>query len=367
VKKYIYQSIRGTLPFVLGFFIVGIGWGMWSSGNERRALAKATPLRVLCAENWISEAVLKQFSREHNVPVQLYTYARPSELLRQMANSDGKIDVICTSSLLLKSLVQSHWIQKTDFLTLSNRPALSIDFLHLPFDKDSEYSVPLFWNLYGFFGKNTSGPPLPASNNTWKQTWQTKRVALWGEELNILFAMTLSGVMVEERLLNEQSKTLESDIQQFAARAVQILTPDPAPIVAEALVAKTDWIMLPLGRVARLLGVNSPYRFWLPEDGGAVEVGLLVIGSKASQPALAKELINKLISTEHALEVHRRLDSGVVHSTLNSLSSIAPLQRAEALRSFPLNRISFPNMSVEALPRFQRIYDETFKSNRAER
>lgn len=341
---------------------------MWSSGNQRRALLEATPLRVLCAENWISEAVLKQFSREYNVPVQLYTYARPSELLRQMANSDGKIDVICTSSLLLKSLIQSQWIQKTDFLSLSNRQALSVDFLHLPYDQDSEYSVPLFWNLYGFFGKTTNPlTPPPNDNNTWKQTWQTKRVTLWGEELNILFAMTRSGVKVEERLLAEESKSLETDIRQFAARAVQILNPDPTPIVAEALVAKTDWIMLPLGRVARLLGVNSPYRFWLPDDGGAVEVGLLAIGSKAGQPALAKELINKLISTEHALEVHRRLGSGVVHSTLNSMSSIAPLQRAEALRSFPLNRFSFPNLSVEALPRFQKIYDETFKSNRAER
>jgi spermidine/putrescine-binding protein len=359
--------VRTFIPFVVGFFVLGVAWGVWSSGNQRRALAQATPLRVLCAENWISEAVLKQFSREHNVPVQLYTYGRPSELLSQMANSDGKIDVICTSSLLLKSLIQSHWIQKTDFLSLTNRQALSIDFLHLPFDQDSEYSVPLFWNLYGFFGKTTTTPKLPSSDDTWKQTWQNKRVTLWGEELNILFAMTRSGVKVEERLLEEESKSLENDIRQFADHAAKILKPDLAPIVAEALVAQTDWIMLPLGRVARLLGTNSPYSFWLPEDGGAVEVGLLVVGSKATQPALAKELINRLISTEHALEVHQRMGSGVVHSTLNSMSSIAPLQRAEALRRFPLNRFSFPNLSVESLPRFQRIYDETFKLNRGER
>jgi spermidine/putrescine transport system substrate-binding protein len=344
VRSYITLA----LPFLIAFFVSGIAWGMWSAKKQRRALAEAAPLRV----------------REHNVPVQLYTYSRPSEFLRQMANSDGRIDVICTSSLLLKSLVQSHWIQKTDYSQLSNLQLISVDFLHLPFDPNSEYSVPLFWNLYGFFGKSAAAPSSAA---TWKQTWQTKRVTLWGEELNILFAMSRSGVKVQEDLLEEGNKSLENDIHQFAARAAHILQPNPAPIVAEALVANTDWIMLPLGRVARLLGANSPYRFWLPEDGAAVEAGLLAIGSKADQPALAKELINELISTEHALEAHRRLGGGVVHSTLNSMSSIAPLQRAEALRSFPLNRFSFPDLSIEALPRFQKIYDETFASDRAKR
>jgi len=335
---------------------------MWSAKTQRRILASTAPLRVLCGENWISESVLKKFSAEHNVRIELYTYARPSEFLRQMANSDGRIDVICTSSLLLKSLIQSHWVQKTSFADVPNVQLIAVDFLHLPFDPNSEYSLPLFWNLYGFFGKSQGGP-----NSTWKQTWQTKRVSLWGEELNILFAMTRSGVKVEERLMEEQSKGLEEDVRQFALRAAQILKPDLAPIAAEAVASKTDWIMLPLGRVARLLGENSPYRFWLPDDGGAVEVGLLAIGSKATQPVMAKKLIGALISTEHALEVHRRMGGGVVHSSLNSMKSIAPLQRAEALRRFPLNRFEFPDLSVEALPRFQKIYDETFASDRSQR
>src|SRR5688500_16334932 len=98
---------------------------MWSAKSQRRALSEAAPLRVLCAENWISEAVLNQFSRDHNIPVQLYTYARPSEFLRQMANSDGKIDVICTSSLLLKSLIQSHWVMKSDLGDVPNLQLVS--------------------------------------------------------------------------------------------------------------------------------------------------------------------------------------------------------------------------------------------------
>ncbi len=323
-------------------------------------MASATPLRVLCGENWISEAVLTQFSRAHSVPIQFYTYSRPSELLRQLANSDGKVDVICTSSLLLKSLVQSRWIQKTDFDDVPNVQLLSVDFRHLPFDPAGEYSLPLFWDLFGFFGRQqTTGA------KTWKQTWTSKRVTLWGEELSLLNVMNRLGLKVDEKLQQEETKGIEGEIRQFALKANEVLSPELTPFSAEAMMANADWIMLPLARVARLLGENSPYRFWLPEDGGAIEVGLLAIGAKAQQPDLAKKLIGELISTEHALEVHRRLGSGVVHSTLNNLSSVAPLERAEAIRQFPLNRFAFPDLSVEALPRFQKIYDETFGRSHA--
>lgn len=328
---------------------------MWSQQRTRHQLATATPLRVLCAENWISEAVLTKFSRENNVPLEYYTYNRPSELLRQMANSDGKIDVVCTSSLLLKSLIQSHWIQKVDFEDVANIQLVSVDFRHLPFDPAGEYSVPLFWNLYGFFGKTET-----QQAKTWKQTWSSKRVTLWGEELNLLHVMNRLGMKVEENLERENVKGIESEIHQFASKASDILPPDFAVGSAEAMMSKADWILLPLAKVARLVGENSPYRFWLPEDGGAVEVGLLAVGAKSTQPELAKKLIGQLISTEHVLEVQRRLGSGVVNTTLNNLSSIAPLQRPEALRQFPLNRFEFPDVSVESLPRFQKIYDETF-------
>ncbi len=317
-------------------------------------MSQATPLRVLCAENWLSESTLHAFSREHNVPVQLWTYARPSEFLRQMANTDGKVDVICTSSLLIKSLIQSHWILKTDYSTVRNLQQISVDFQNLPFDPHRDYSVPLFWNLYGFFGKSTVTPTL-----TWKQAWSGKKVALWGEELVLLDVMSRLGINVEEKLESEQTKSLEDDIRRFTTQASEIFRPDTPDLTADALTAKSDWILLPLGRAARWLGDNAPYKFWLPEDGAAMEIGLLSIGARSEQVPLAKKLIDLLLSTEHAEDVHRRLGAGVVHVTLNNATSVAPSQRAESIRNFPLNRFRFPDVNVEALPRFQKIYDET--------
>jgi spermidine/putrescine-binding protein len=329
-------------------FACGVTWGVWQSRHKKEMFASATPLRVLCGGEWVSDEMIRRFSGQYGVPVQLYTYERPSDFLRQLANSDGKIDVICTSSLLLRGLVANKWVGKVDLAKIPNHRHLAVDFAQMPYDPNSEYSVPLFWNLYGLFGKIESADP-----GNWRQTWQTKKVVLWGEDLNMFHLQArLKGA-------GDEKPAGDDDIRSFAKAAVEILKPGPSSISAEALIGKSDWIQLPLSRVARLLGEKSPYKFWLPQDGGVVEVGVFTVGSKAQQPDFAMKFINEAISTEEALAAHKRLEAGVVHASLSALGSIAPLEKAEAVRAFPLTRFTFPDLDLEALPHFQKIMDET--------
>ncbi len=339
-------------------FATGIAFGFWSHKKQQQAMSKNPPLRVLCAENWLPDAVLREFSAKNKVPIQQFTYANPSEFLRQMANADGKIDLICTSSLLLKSLIASQWIKKHDYASLENSKYISVDFLHLPYDPESEYSIPVYWNLYGFFGK---GEGQAAS---WKQTIQSKKVSLWGDDLNVLNILSRNGVRIEERLQDSESKSLDTDLRKFMQSIAQIYEPTNSAIAAESITSKVDWIQIPLSHVARLVGETSPYRFWLPTDGDTVEVGLYAIGAKSERSDMALKLINHLISSDQALDLHKRLGASVVHSSLHHLDSIAPLQKADALRRFPLTRYAFPDLNVDAIPRFQKFFAESKKSQR---
>jgi len=355
--------VRRILKYILwtslACFALGIGWGFWWQNQKKISLAQNPPLRVLCAENWIPDSVLKEFSAKHNISVVQWTYSNPSEFLRQMANADGKVDVICTSSLLIKSLINSRWIKKLDFAGLDNAKFISVDFLHLPYDPESNYSVPVFWNLYGMFGKGES------SAASMKQTIQTKKVSLWGDELNVLNLLARTGVKIEERLQDSETKTLEQDVRKFIQSVAQIYPPTSAAISAEAITSKVDWIQIPLSHVSRLIGEASPYRFWLPTDGGTVEVGLFAVGERSDKTEKSLELINHLISTDLALDLHKRINASVVHTSLNHLDSIAPLQKAEALRRFPLTRYVFPDLSVDAIPRFQKLFSERQTSSSA--
>jgi spermidine/putrescine transport system substrate-binding protein len=352
MKKY----VLAVAIIALCCFVGGILWGTWSLQLRRQKLAQSAPLRVLCGESWLPLSALEKFSQENNVRIEQYTFRHSGDFLRQMANADGKIDVICTSSLLVRSLVRSHWLKKTNFSTLPNMKLISIDFAHLPYDPNSEYTVPLFWNLYGFVGK--SEPP----KLTWRQIWQTKHIALWGDELNVLHQMSRLDLNAEERIEEDQkTEALGLAFKKFTRGGIRFLKPDIAvPPTSDAVLGRAEWVQLPLSYIAPVLSSpDSPYHFWLPEDGATVEVGVLTIGERSTQPDLAQQLINELIDTPQAQQTHAQLGAGVVHSSLNGLASLNALQKPEALRKFPLNRLSFPDVDVQDLPRFQKIFEDS--------
>jgi hypothetical protein len=75
-------------------------------------------------------------------------------------------------------------------------------------------------------------------------------------------------------------------------------------------------------------------------------------------------LINELISTNDALYTHTKLGMGIVHSSLEGVASVAKLQKPEALREFPLNKLTFPDVDLQDIPRFQKIFNESVKAGR---
>ena len=323
--------------------------------KQAEALAHSVPLRVLCAEKWLNSETLEKFSHRHNVRIQQWTYATPGEFLRQMANADGNVDVICASSFLVKSLVKSGWLKKMNYQELPNAKLLGVDFSHLPFDREGEYTVPAYWNLFGFFGKEDPKPM------TWKQIAQDKKIALWGRELNVLEYTERMGLDVEKRLTEEENskegKALDEELKHFVKSSVHFIKPDEKADPA-ALLDHYEWVEVPLGRVAGILAKDQSYGFWLPQDGAPVEMGVYSVGEKSAQPELAMKLINVLISSEEAAALHERLHTGVVQSSLNNKDGVAPLEKTDALRQFPLNRLQFPELNLEAVPRFQKIYDQ---------
>jgi spermidine/putrescine-binding protein len=343
-----------VIVVIVAFFAVGVGWGLWYQTKRRAQLANATPLRVLCADNWISPGLLEKFSAEHGVPIQFFTYSKPSEFLRQMANSDGKVDVVCSSSLLLRSLVRSHWIKSASYAELPNAKTIAVDFLHLPYDTQAKFGLPLFWNLYGFFGKDEE------LDGSIQKVIKAEKVAVWGDELNILHMLGRTGVNIDQRVEQEEGKGLETDIRGFLKTVAQVVPIDTKASSADAYLGKWDWIELPLARVADYL--SNDYHFVLPDEGAAMEIGLVSVGEKSTKSELALMLINELVSPEQGLETHRRLNAGVVHQTFDNVDGISSWQRPQALRKFQLNRLAFPDLNIEALPRFEKIYDENTAS-----
>src|SRR5262249_8831601 len=158
-------------------------------------------------------------------------------------------------------------------------------------DSTGEYTVPLDWNLFGFFGKGDAPEGMG-----WKQVWGSKKIALWGEALNILYILSRLGLNIEQRLEEEPDrhtgKTGDDEVRKLSQSDVRFLKPTTQEMTDDAAVEGLEWIEQPVARVARLLTSKPEIHFWLPEDGAIMELGVFAVGDKASQPDLALELVD---------------------------------------------------------------------------
>ncbi len=316
-------------------FLVGTGWGFWSRRQETKlGLPAQSQLTVLCPSNWFSNALLDKFAIDHSLKVRLWTYDNANEFLRQMASANGHVDVICTSSLIIRDLVKNNWIAEVDFMrNLPGLAKVSADFLHLSYDPELKYSVPVFWSLYGWLMQKDIRPPGPAElggANAWLEL---------APDLG-LFALLNS---LEPVHRPSKISTLNLRVEDLSIEPLK----------------KYRWTFSTLAKASEILNINNGYHFELAEIGSFLEIGVLAIGARSENQQLAKALMELAYSDTN---MNHLLKHQAVGSLLNSSEKdarIGSLRKPSALRLYSLKLIEFPELSSDAIPQFHKYLSES--------
>lgn len=134
--------------FVL-FFGFGFLWGKFYYYGDQQPLEVfgKRELRVLASPQLISDDVLENYHMQHQTQIFLDTYETDSEFKEKTQNEN--YDVVFVSSDLSKDLILQEKLLNTSNEQLKNKTYVSADFSKLPYDKELNYVVPLFWGLRG--------------------------------------------------------------------------------------------------------------------------------------------------------------------------------------------------------------------------
>lgn len=334
------------------FFALGLGWGVWS--NHVSAAARGE-LIVLCPKSWLPPETTEQISRRIKARVVQLDFDSWSEFVRLAANTQGKADVICFHSFIARDLIQGQFLDKAQFKNLSHFSDVSVDFLKLPFDPDFDFSAPLFWGVNGFVVKDVQP-------TTWKSAWPTQghKMSLLYPDPELLWRMSQSGLdMPDDDEGDDTSKKMDNFVQTFFKTLSDVSSnrPDPTP---EDL-AKFQFIQLSSGPAALFLKNHSDWKYWLPSDGVSLWFGMAGIGAQSRFKAQARDFIDELLRPERALALHKILNHGVVQGSLDGDERILPMQKAKYFREIPLDRVRFPNLTLEILPRWERLVSESHR------
>lgn len=336
------------ISIIAAFFVLGLGWGFLSA---RFGGSSNGELIVLCPKTWLPPEITEDVSRRMKIRVVQLDFDSWSSFVRLLANTQGKADVVCFHSFLAKDLIQSHFLDKSQFKNLSRFSHVSVDFLKLPFDPEFDYTAPLFWGVNGFVVKDVTP-------TTWKTAWPTQghKMSLLYPDLELLSRMKQSGLEIRDEEENENSKKLDSFVQGFIKSLSGVS--DGGPDLTDADLAKFQYIQLSSGPAAVFLKKHPDWKYWLPSDGVSLWLGMAGVGEHSRYKVQAREFINELLKPERALALHKYLNNGVVQAALDSDDHVLPMQKARFIREVPLDRVRFPDLPLEILPRWERLISE---------
>jgi spermidine/putrescine transport system substrate-binding protein len=349
VKKFLVISFSCALIA----FCIGLSWAHLGS-KVGRVFSHGKTLKILCDETWLPQALLEEYAARSGLSFQYYTYNRPSEFVRQIANAGASFDVICFHSSVAKSLIQAGVLKKINPRDLSNFEQVSVDFHNLPFDPDFEYSIPFAWNVLGFLTKAVP-KELP-----WRERWtqSAKRIQLWPVELDIFFTLLQSGWEGSEWTDETQTRKFSEYLKRFSGAAHGFVNPEQIQAALVNLGGDVDMVQVPSGHAADILKDRKDLQYWIPKDGVSVAVQLIGQGATSENQKEGFALIDWLIDGAQALRIQKFSRASVVQTALNSSDQLEALQKASLLREIPSGELKFTNIEMDAIPRFEKLFRE---------
>lgn len=125
-------------------------WGKYFYYGQESDLSKAfkkQELKLLVEENFIPDDVLEAFYMDSGVQMIVETYSSNEELFNLLQNNS--YDIVSFKLGNLKELLNQKLLDKLNTNSIKNKENIAADFLSSPVDKESQFSLPIYWGVTG--------------------------------------------------------------------------------------------------------------------------------------------------------------------------------------------------------------------------
>lgn len=121
-------------------------------------------LRIYSWANRIDQYILQDFEKKTGIKVYINYYESSEELLTKLETMPlVDCDIMLPSGNIVESMIKASLLKKIDTSRLSFIKDIYPEFLNVYFDSHNEYSLPLYWDVFGIgFNKDVVGN-LPIS------------------------------------------------------------------------------------------------------------------------------------------------------------------------------------------------------------
>ncbi|MDB6175451.1 MAG: potD [Chthoniobacteraceae bacterium] len=106
------------------------------------AAPKKKVLNLFCWSEYVPDSVIKGFTKETGIKVNVENYASNEEMLSKLLVAGSKYDLIQPSEYTIEALAKANKLETLDLSRIPNFKNIGAPFKSLPHDPDNKFSVP---------------------------------------------------------------------------------------------------------------------------------------------------------------------------------------------------------------------------------
>ncbi|HSW76310.1 MAG TPA: extracellular solute-binding protein [Candidatus Saccharimonadales bacterium] len=151
--KYLYSLLAICLWMIVIYGFLMLPYFFKNTESEEKSLY------VYTWAHRIDEGILRDFEKKTGIKVYLNYYESNEELLTKLEMMPtAHCDIMLPSGYIIEPMIRAGLIKKLDKDRCPWINKIYPEFLHMYFDPNNEYSLPLYWDVFGIgYNKNIVG------------------------------------------------------------------------------------------------------------------------------------------------------------------------------------------------------------------
>jgi spermidine/putrescine transport system permease protein len=268
-----------------------------ATGLQAQDKPKKEVLNLFCWSEYVPEAVVKGFTKETGIKVNVENYDSNEKMLAKLLAGGASYDLIQPSEYVVESLVKQGHLAELNMANIPNFKNLDPKYLKLAYDPENKYSVPWMVGTVGIAINTTKvKDEVKGFKDLFSGKYKKRIVVLDDNREIVSWALNTLGLPVNE--INAEALAKAKPVVKSWLPQIKAFDSDSP----KAKFLKGDvWIgVVWSGEGAILCGKEGKGKFkWvLPEEGAHMFIDSLCIPKNAPHKEAAEKFIDYILRPE---------------------------------------------------------------------
>jgi len=347
----VFKNTKIILAFTLSILLLGEFTACTKRETKRE-------LRLYTWSEYFPDSVLREFEKEYNVQVKADYFSSNEQLLTKLQlsinSADTGYDLILPSDYAVAGMVELKLLKPLDKTKLNFLNDFDPAFLHPPYDKNLEYTIPMASGTTGIAVNTSILPNVDPTKLTWKDFFENPayegKATLLNDQKEVLqVALLIKG----KNLATASEQDIKDAFTYLKAHKnnIRAFTDETKPVI-EAGDCGLCHVYSGEGLSAQRS--NPKIRYVIPKEGATIWTDNFAIPRNAKNDDLAYAFINKALSTENA----KRFMENMNYQTMNTKAKAQlPKELAENPFLFPSAKLGKKLYYINVKKEFTLLLD----------